>query len=209
MPCRLRGNLKKTLTYTSVGGRRRVERAKKRQETDPASVGDRVEIEVDEEGRSGVIVTVLPRRSVLARRSGNERERQTLVANLDLAVVVFAAAEPRVDPWKLDRFLVLTEEAEVRVLIVLNKADRADPSDIEPLAESYRALGYDVLLTSARAEVGIDVLKARLKGIHFRVSGTVRRRQIDPPQRDSARSQTANRRGRRCQISRPPHDRPG
>ena len=86
---------------------------------------------------------------MLARRSGNEHERQTLVANLDLAVVVFAAAEPRVDPWKLDRFLVLTEEAGVDALIVLNKADRADPSDIAALIASYRAIGYDVILASA------------------------------------------------------------
>ena len=164
LPCRLRGNLKKAITYTAVGDRRRVEKVKKLRETDPVSIGDQVEITVEESGRAGVITAILPRRSALVRRSGNERERQTLVANLDLAVIVFAAGEPRVDPWKLDRFLVLTEDAEVHSLIVLNKADRADAETIAPILASYRAIGYEVILTSAYTGDGLEALKARLKG---------------------------------------------
>jgi hypothetical protein len=85
----------------------------------------------EEEGSRGVIEAVHPRRAALTRRSGNERERQTLVANLELAVIVFAAAEPRPDLWKLDRFLVLAEDAELDALIVLNKADLAPRDQID------------------------------------------------------------------------------
>ena len=165
MPCRLRGNLKKNLTYPeSVNRARRVEKVKKLRETDPVAVGDRVEITVEESGRAGVIEVVLPRRAALTRRSGNERERQTLVANLELAVIVFSAKEPRPDLYKLDRFLVLAEDAELDCLIVLNKADLATPEEIEESAADYRRIGYNVLATSARMRLGIDDLREHLSG---------------------------------------------
>jgi ribosome biogenesis GTPase len=166
LPCKLRGNLKKTLTYPEgTSRRRRVEKVRKLRQTDPVAVGDRVEIEIDPTGRAGIIEAVQPRRAELSRRSGNERERQTLVANLELAVIVFAAANPRVDPWKLDRFLVLAEDAELEVLVVLNKADIAeDLAEIEAEAESFRVIGYDVLLTSTKSGRGIEELREKLKG---------------------------------------------
>lgn len=164
LPCLLRGNLKKNLTYPeSTNRRHRVEQSKKLRETDPIAVGDRVQIAEDENGR-GVIEAIHPRRAALTRRSGNERERQTLVANLELAVIVFTAAEPRPDLWKLDRFLVLAEDAELDILLVLNKADRASDEEIEAVAAPYRRIGYPVLATSARVGRGIDELRERLTG---------------------------------------------
>nr|CAA9293663.1 Ribosome small subunit biogenesis RbfA-release protein RsgA [uncultured Armatimonadetes bacterium] len=164
IPCLLRGNLKKNLTYPeSTNRRHRVEQAKKRRETDPIAVGDRVDV-TEEEGGRGVIEVLHPRRRSLSRQSGNERERQTIVANLELAVVVFAAREPNPDLWKLDRFLVLAEDAELDLLIVLNKADLAPPEEIEAVAEPYRRIGYGVVAASARTGIGIDELRARLKG---------------------------------------------
>lgn len=165
VPCKLRGNLKKNLTYPqSINRAHRVEQAKKRRETDPIAVGDRVYILIGPDGREGVIETIEPRRASFARQSGNARERQTLVANLELAVIVFAAAEPRADLWKLDRFLVLAEEAELSALIVLNKADLAAPNDIEEIAVPYRRVGYAVLPTSIRTGQGIEELRDQLRG---------------------------------------------
>ena len=165
LPCRLRGNLKKVLTYPDSPNRRqRVQRARKMRETDPLAIGDRVSVTVDETGTAGVIEAIEPRRSELARRSGNERERQTLVANLDLAVITFAAADPRLDPWKLDRFLVLTEDAEVEALIVVNKAELVSPEEMEGMIAPYRRIGYDVVVASAREGTGIEEIRERLRG---------------------------------------------
>lgn len=164
LPCLLRGNLKKSLLYPESANRRhRVEKVKKLRVTDPIAVGDRVEV-TEEEGGRGVIEAVHPRQASLSRRSGNERERQTLVANLDLAVITFAAAEPRPDLWKLDRFLVLAEDAELQSLIVINKADLAPAEEIEAYAAPYRRIGYPVLSVSAHAGIGIDALRAALTG---------------------------------------------
>ena len=164
VPCRLRGNLKKNLTYPESPNRRqRVEKVHKLKETDPIAVGDRVEITVDDSGMAGMIEATLPRRAALTRRSGNERERQTLVANLELVVVTFAAAEPRPDLYKLDRFLVLAEEAELKILIVLNKAELAPAEEVAEVVESYQRIGYDVLAVSAKTGQGIDALRMHLK----------------------------------------------
>jgi ribosome biogenesis GTPase len=165
VPCRLRGNLKKALTYPESGNRaRRVESVRKLRETDPVAVGDRVEITVDEESRAGVIEVVAPRLASLSRRSGNERERQTMVANLELAVIVFAAQEPRPDLYKVDRFLVLAEDADLECLIVFNKAELATPAEVDAMAEEYRKIGYRVLATSVRTRQGIEELRGCLSG---------------------------------------------
>jgi ribosome biogenesis GTPase / thiamine phosphate phosphatase len=165
LPCRLRGNLKKRFTYSETASHvRRVEKTKKLAETNPIAVGDRVEIEVLESGIEGVIELVLPRRRALVRRSGNERERQTLVANLELAVIVFSAAEPRPDLFKLDRFLVLAEDSELDILILLNKADLADPVELSEALAEYREIDYEIITTSRITGEGIEALRAKLKG---------------------------------------------
>lgn len=165
IPCRLRGNLKKSFTYTeTLSKARRVEKVKKLRETDPVAVGDRVEILVGESGVEGVIEAVLPRLKSLIRRSGSERERQTLVANLELAVIVFAAAEPRLDSFKLDRFLVIAEDVELDALIVVNKADLVAPGELEEQLDPYRAIGYETVIASRETGQGIDVLRERLRG---------------------------------------------
>ncbi|GAB4452491.1 MAG: ribosome small subunit-dependent GTPase A [Armatimonadaceae bacterium] len=164
VPCKLRGNLKKRLTYPESQNRaQRVQRVRKLREKDPVAVGDRVDISVDDSGMEGVIETIFPRRAELARRSANERDRQTLVANLELTVIVFSAAEPRPDLWKLDRFLVLAEEAELDSLIVFNKADLVPAEEIEEYAAPYRQIGYPVVATSVRTGAGIEELRERLK----------------------------------------------
>lgn len=156
--CKLRGNLKKNLTYANIGGRQRVERVRKLQETDALAVGDRVRISEDE----AVIEEIYPRRAALIRRSGNERERQTLVANLELAVIVFGAAEPQPDLFKLDRFLVMAEDAELKILIVLNKCDLAPATEVAEFVAEFTTIGYDVLAVSAKTGQGMDALREKL-----------------------------------------------
>ncbi len=163
--CKLRGNLKKTLTYNeSLNRSRKVERVRKLRDTDPVAVGDRVGVALGDALGEGVIEVLEPRRASLARQSGNERERQTLVANLELAVVVFSASEPRLDPFKLDRFLVLAEDAELDVCIVLNKSDLVQEAEAAEMTAEYRAIGYAVLSVSAHTGEGIDALRDTLAG---------------------------------------------
>jgi ribosome biogenesis GTPase len=152
--CRLRGRLKEEA-----------------QSSDIAAVGDRVKISVQEDG-SGVIEEVQPRASVLSRamrtegvRGAGQAEReQVIIANADQAIFVFAAAQPSPNFKLLDRFLVTGEKSDIKnLVIVVNKIDLEDISDINSDFVPYEKMGYRVLHTSARDGVGVLELRQLLK----------------------------------------------
>ena len=126
-------------------------------------VGDDVEIEVlNEEEKLGNIVKILPRRSELIRPA---------VANIDQALVIFAAREPKPNLSLLDRFLVIMEKQDVPVIICFNKQDLCDEEEVGRLKEIYEACGYPVVLASAKQGEGIEEIKSRLRGKTTTVAG--------------------------------------
>jgi ribosome biogenesis GTPase len=117
----------------------------------------------------GIIERIEPRHGVLSRTS---RGRQhVLVANVDQVIVVTSAAEPRLKPNLIDRYLVSAEKARVQPLICINKIDLIDAADLMPLAGVYSQLGYEVLFVSAATGFGVDRLRARLAGRESVVTG--------------------------------------
>ena len=160
--CTLRGNLKKAFEFTTSGSNpRRVTRAKRQWVHDTVSIGDHVKY-VETKHGAGVIEEVLPRKTAFAR-SGFRGKEQTIVSNLDQLVIVFAPLEPRLDPWKLDRFLIASEASEIQPLIVANKCDLASEEEIDQAFGPFAQLGYRVLPTSVKASRGLDELRDALK----------------------------------------------
>ena len=126
-------------------------------------VGDDVEIEVlNEEEKLGNIVKILPRRSELIRPA---------VSNIDQALVIFAAREPKPNLSLLDRFLVIMEKQDVPVIICFNKQDLCDEEEVGRLKEIYEACGYPVVLASAKQGEGIEEIKSLLRGKTTTVAG--------------------------------------
>lgn len=126
-------------------------------------VGDDVEIAViDEKEKKGNIDKILPRKNELIRPA---------VANIDLALVIFAAAKPQPNFNLLDRFLVMMEYQKVPVTICFNKRDLVTDEEVEKMADIYRNCGYEVLYTSAAEKQGIDKLRALLEGKTTAVAG--------------------------------------
>lgn len=161
--CKLRGNLRKNLTYSTSGSQpRRVMKAKRPLNTDVVAVGDRVRFTPIDSG-SGVIEEVYPRETQFSRSSFRGRE-QTLVTNLDQLVIVFACAEPNPDLWRLDRWLASAESSGLEALIVANKRDRVDETAYTQRFDEFQRIGYRVIETSAKANIGIDTLRAELHG---------------------------------------------
>jgi ribosome biogenesis GTPase len=161
--CTLRGNLKKQFTYSTSGSQpRRVMRAKQPLNRDSVAVGDRVRYAPLDE-TTGVIEAILPRRTRFARASFRGRE-QTLITNLDQLVIVFACAEPNPDLWRIDRWLVAAESNGLESLIVANKRDNVDEATLQARFGEFIRIGYRVLATSAKQEIGIDALRAALRG---------------------------------------------
>ena len=161
--CRLRGNLKKELVYSTSGSRpRRVDSAHKRRATDPIAVGDHVMADP----RTLTIDEILPRRSSLSRESPSARGQHTLVANLDRLYVVVAAGHPRPDLRLLDRFIVIAEAAEIEVAVLVNKMDVVEGDDADTRGDMavYEAIGYAVFYLSAKHGRGLEPLRAALAG---------------------------------------------
>lgn len=112
-------------------------------------VGDRVVYTATGDA-AGAIEQILPRDSFLKRPE---------VANVNQAILTFAASHPRVDFGLLDRFLVLAELSEIPAVICINKIDMADPEELKPDLAIYERMGYPVLLVSAKTGVGIAQLQ--------------------------------------------------
>lgn len=124
-------------------------------------VGDLVRYSLTENGE-GAVEEILPRVSELARPP---------VANAELAVLVFAAAEPDLSLLLLDKFLVHVEYAGIEAIICISKLDLAndghDPqtqSLINEVHRIYKPLGYEIFDTSSEGHVGIEQLHQRLQG---------------------------------------------
>jgi ribosome biogenesis GTPase len=148
--CRLRGRLMESA-----------------QESDIAAIGDRVCIDPQADG-TGTIESIQPRAGVIsravrtegARGAGSPEREHVIVANVDQAFFVFAAAKPAPN-WKLlDRFLVVGERASVPVTIVVNKIDLVD--DPARLFAPYTRIGYPLMFTSAVTGAGVLELRAAL-----------------------------------------------
>lgn len=124
-------------------------------------VGDSVRLAVS--GDATTIESILPRRSLLQRRSpGRGHGVRPVVANVDQVVVVGAARAPDWDPCLIDRFTAVAAANRLAITVVVNKAD-LDPAAARH-GEPYERAGYGVLVTSAATGAGIGELRALLEG---------------------------------------------
>ena len=114
-------------------------------------VGDNVRLTIlNEEEKTGSIEELLPRKNTLVRPA---------VANMDQALVIFAAAKPKPNFNLLDRFLILMKYQDVPVMICFNKQDMVSQQELALLQEAYRGAGYQIRFTSAMEETGIGELR--------------------------------------------------
>ncbi len=142
--------------YVLTGGQEVLCRPRGKFRVDKQDVlaGDMVEIHL--EGDEGRIDRVLPRSTVLQRPA---------VANVDQALVVFTLKEPEADYPFLDRVLIHVERAGVDPIIILNKVDLLEDSEVEEFCLRYaKQVGYTVIPLAAKPGIGIDDLRPLLPG---------------------------------------------
>ena len=135
----------------------------KKKEKKKPLVGDNVEIEVlDEKEKTGNLIQILPRKNELIRPAA---------ANVDQALVIFAVRQPDPNYQLLDRFLITMEQQEIPSIICFNKKDLAQQEELERMYQIYSSCGYQVLLTSAQQEEGIEQIRKILEGKTTVVAG--------------------------------------
>ena len=117
------------------------------------TTGDWVALRTDPEPAVDVI---LPRWSAL------EREGQLLAADIDVVFVVASLDRP-LNLNRIERELVLAWDSGARPVVILTKADATPEADMLAKTVDARAVGVDVITTSAATGQGVDELLAHLR----------------------------------------------
>ena len=140
--------------------------------TNMIAVGDEVVVSEDGAGR-GVVEAVLPRRSALTRPDVfRSHRRQVIAANVEQLLIVSSWREPNIWLELIDRYLIAAERNYLSPIICVNKTDLVeDEAVLEATFQPYRTLGYRLVMTSARANEGIDELRTILRDHSTVVAG--------------------------------------
>ena len=139
------------------------------QTSNPLAVGDRVEMEVEDEAENTALITaIVPRENYIIRQSVHKTaQAHILAANLDQAVLIATLDFPRTSLGFIDRFLVTAESFRIPTTVVFNKQDLLGDAFGEQqadIAAMYRKLGYGTLLTSVETGQGVPEFRELLAG---------------------------------------------
>ncbi len=116
-------------------------------------VGDVVEFS-EQSGDEIVIETILDRKNQLVR---------PVVANVDQVIISFAIKSPEVNYDMLDRIIVLAEEANVDIILCINKVDLATVDEVNKFKSIYGDI-YKILEVSTYENKGRESLVETLEG---------------------------------------------
>ncbi len=118
-------------------------------------VGDRVIVEEpDWTGGRGAIADVLPRQTQLDRPA---------IANVNQIMLVFAVADPPLEPYQLSRFLVKAESTGLDVVLCFNKSDLVTDAEEVEIKERLHLWGYQPIFISVYNSINIDLISELLK----------------------------------------------
>lgn len=140
--------------------------------TNPVSVGDIVyftpQDEVSESGKPmGVISKLMDRKNYIIRKSVNlSKESHIIAANIDQAFILATVNHPVTPSTFIDRFLVTAEAYNIPAIVVFNKIDLFNETEMEKVNEwygIYHQIGYKCLATSIITGQGMDELKTLMQ----------------------------------------------
>ena len=129
--------------------------------TNPVSVGDLVDIELNPD-QTAFITRIHERKNYIIRRSSNlSKESHIIAANIDYALLIVTVNTPPTSITFIDRFLATAEAYRIPVCIVINKSDTFTEEDreyAEALRYLYTSIGYDCHCVSAITGEGFDFI---------------------------------------------------
>ncbi len=118
------------------------------------TVGDRVRYTPQVGEEHGWVEQILPRRNEMTRPP---------VSNIDVVVLVCAAAEPEPDLLLIDRLLLSASEHGIPAILAVNKKDLSE-DQAASIARQYRGAVDQVILLSAESGEGVDALRRAVLG---------------------------------------------
>lgn len=115
-------------------------------------------------GESQNVVIAVKERTNLLVKTGFAGAVKPVAANIGQLVIVTALL-PRPNPYLIDRYLTSAENLPAKALIVINKIDLLDDETkiiANELTKLYESIGYHVICTSIKQNIGIDELSQAL-----------------------------------------------
>lgn len=137
--------------------------------TNPVAVGDEVVFEIDiNQPNEGNIVSIEERKNYIVRKSVNlSKQTHIIASNIDQVFLLVTLFQPPTFPAFIDRFLVTAEAYHIPAIIVFNKIDTYDSTEIntlEQLKKVYSEIGYETFSISAKSGQDIEKIKHKMKG---------------------------------------------
>jgi len=162
--CLIGENTRRERTVTAMRARELGRRA--------IAVGDQVDIVGDLTGTDDTLARVvrIAERSSVLRRSADDTDpaERVLVANADLLVIVTAIADPLPRTGFIDRCLVAAYTGDLQPVLLLTKADLADPAQ---LMAAYAELDLPIVVSGR--ESGRTLSSAGLAGVWNLLQGNI------------------------------------
>ena len=123
------------------------------------TVGDNVTIEIDEKYKSCVIKELLPRKTLLARKSNGKT--QVLAANVDIVFIV-TSLNDNFNMARLERLALLGIKSGAKVGFILTKSDLCSDEEKKYYLDTIknRFTNYSTFLTSSVLNEGIEEIKS-------------------------------------------------
>ena len=138
--------------------------------TNPVSVGDKVQFDVETKGDEtiGIITKIAERENYIIRKSVNlSKQTHIIAANVDVAFLLITLNNPPTFTSFIDRFLVTAEAYEIKAVLLFNKIDTYNEDElleVKLLAAMYREIGYECIGISASTGKNVDKVKDMMKG---------------------------------------------
>lgn len=136
--------------------------------TNPLTVGDHVDFELELNTNTGVITGIHDRKNYIVRKSVNlSKQTHIIAANVDLAFLLITLSNPTTFTAFIDRFLATAEAYDIEAVLLFNKIDLNDEALEEKknkLIGIYRDIGYTCLEISATKKINIDKVSDMMLG---------------------------------------------
>ncbi len=148
--CILRGALKKNRT----------------QDKNLLAVGDLVRFVATDESE-GLVMSVEPRRSILARADTLHQRKQHIIAsNVDQVLITTSVHSPQIKATLVDRYIISARKGGLKPVVIINKIDLLDDAErpiVEEMQRAYPAANIPILCVSAESGIGMEALKEQMR----------------------------------------------
>ena len=144
--------------------------------TNPVTVGDKVNFEMEPNSENGVIFSIENRKNYIIRKASNlSKQTHIIASNIDQAILMVTIAFPTTSLGFIDRFLATAEAYHIPTTIIFNKVDLCTDILEDVLNDTihlyHNQVGYNYIKTSVNDQIGLDEVKDLLKDKTTLVAG--------------------------------------